>query len=146
MTATFTDSGQARVARVLAHIAKVGAAYGPRSDDYRTMQDSWAYALSRVVELGGTVTPDGGGLSLYVVTDYGMHVGVIFTVHSGYRDGKAMGDYGCHTQWCAAHWNVIAAGTGTCFDDGHAVGGKPGKPCRISPDLVPVAGTWSLHS
>lgn len=146
MSTTFTDNGQARVNRILAHIQSVGLAYGERSDDYRTMQASWAYALSRVVALGGEVTSDGGGLSLYVVTDYGMHVGVVFTVDAGYREGKAMGDYGGHTQWCAVHGNVIDAKSGTCFDNGHAIGGRPAMPCVISSELVPVAGTWSLHS
>lgn len=143
MTLTFTDSARERMSRIGDHLRSVARAYGERSEDFRAMAESFAHVVTGIAGLGGTVTPDGSGLSLYVVTDYGMHVGAIFHVDDAYRRCRQEGPYGYHAQWCMTHERPVAS-DGWCAGNGTDVDYT--RPCVPSVSLVPVTGSWSLHS
>ena len=148
---TVNEHALATLANIGAAVDNLAAHLGTGSKRYREMADSWLRAQANVWQLlatGGTVSRD-EDRSLYLVTSYGMHVGVIFFRDRAYAE-------------CAVP-----------ADDAAPVGGLPavsmcrthdGAPflweataCAVKASDVTVPGmclhgymalpgTWSLHS
>ena len=59
-------------------VCDIGAVYGFKSDEYVTATASLANALTTISTMGDVRYTRDGDLSLYGVTSYGMHFGVIF--------------------------------------------------------------------
>ena len=104
------------------------------------MARSWAIAIGQAFALvgkGGRVTMD-SDTSLYLVTSYGMHVGVIFFRNRDFDD--VMDDQG-KAGICARHKQPMAEAALRC-PQGH----DKDADFFCYRVAIPVPGEWSLHS
>lgn len=142
---TFAPSAIERIARIHDHIGEVRHAFGECDGDYLDMAASFGKSIAQLITMGGEVTADGTGLSLYVVTSYGMHVGMVFFPDHSYRYARQAGPYGYHVAYCPSHGAPMPADGSEC--DGHRTDRNRDLPCfESATSPVPVTGTWSLHS
>lgn len=76
-TIEFTDKAKENIRNMNYKCASIRNAFGPKSDEYLKARESLANVLARMIELGGKISAE-DEFSLYGITDYGMHYGVIF--------------------------------------------------------------------
>lgn len=77
LTITLTPEAQLEIQKMHSHVINIIAEYGTDSDEYRMTADSLMRVLADLCRLGGRITRD-GDLSLYGVTHYGMHYGIVW--------------------------------------------------------------------
>jgi hypothetical protein len=130
----------ARAGDYVSDLARLNESGYGRVDDGSTAY-SWASAVSRTFELvqdGGQVSRD-DEFSLYVVTAYGMHVGVIYRPDGRYRGVMTAPNRALR---CLIH-NRPATDRNAKGCDHDTVTGTP-DVCHVAD--TPVAGEWSMHS
>lgn len=127
-------------------IERVRHFLGETHPDYLAMISSWVRATGQtfnLIESGGSLSRDDNA-SLYLVTSYGMHAGVIFFRNRRYDSVTTYGDGWPQAQVCIAHgqpWNPET--------ERWCVGLT--EPIEESRNLcmartIPVPGEWSIHS
>jgi hypothetical protein len=136
-----TEQAAGVIAKVGEHIDRMQHALGDTNPLASTTAGSWARAMGRTFGLlggGGRLTRD-DDLSLYGVTAYGMHFGVIFFRYQSFDGARPDPKDWTTVRTCAAH-------KGVAWED-------PDEPCPMRdadshcyPLDIPVPGEWSLHS
>jgi hypothetical protein len=137
------DMAQEEITRAGRYIQELARVYGEFSPRCASTAVSWSRALGEAFDLakgkGGSLSRD-GNLSLYGVTGYGMHFGVIYRPDSRFRDVM----------------------TGTlralvCISHGLPATDMESKECNADDRTehvdyacyvadAPVSGEWSIHS
>jgi hypothetical protein len=135
---------------IASDLEAIGDTIGRESTVYRAMSDSWLRASGnvwRLLEGGGSLSRD-DSRSLYIVTGYGMHVGVIFFAdRDTYKDAMVAGTDPMmpHVNACSRH-NGAAYPSTTEHCAGHPGEGAPVRESFCIRRTIPMPGTWSLHS
>lgn len=141
MTIEFSERAASRISEMTSHVEDVSHHYGAESTVAATMATSLTRAIGQTFSLlaeGGSLSTD-GERGLYIITSYGMHVGVVFFRDRSYD--KAMVDQ-TSARVCIAHrgpWSDAEAPT--CDADANGV-----DNVFCMQRVVMVPGSWSLHS
>ena len=77
ITIELTDEAVQTVHNMRTLVNELRACYSPGHDFTMAAESSFAHVMGTMIGLGGKVSMD-GPLSLYGITSYGMHYGVIF--------------------------------------------------------------------
>ena len=140
MTIEFSERAATRISEMASHVEEVTHHYGVESDVAANMATSLTRAIGQTFSLlaeGGSLSTD-GERGLYIITNYGMHVGVVFFRDRSYD--KAMVDQ-TSARTCIAHRGPWSDPEAMCDADANGV---DKVFCMMRTVMVP--GSWSLHS
>lgn len=139
MTIEFSERAATRISEMASHVEDVAHHYGAESEVASKMATSLTRAIGQTFSLlaeGGSLSTD-GDRGLYVITSYGMHVGVVFFRDRSYD--KAMVDQ-TSARTCIAHRGPWSDAESPRCD----AGSDDEVWCMQRTVFVP--GSWSLHS
>lgn len=134
-----SERAATRVANMSDHVQDMVRHFGADHPLAVSMVESFTRAIGQAFSLlaeGGSLSAD-GARGLYVVTGYGMHVGVVFFIDHEYR--AAMVDE-TSARMCMGHKRPIIGDAHVC----DRADTSDDTFCYARVCMVP--GTWSLHS